>query len=152
MQESVEIKLPKKKVKTENKGGKIIKTFFDSQENKIISTESALIITVELKLVSEKRRRLVGVLTKSTGVFNVVRNREKHLHRQSNSYGFNFRIFEMSNHIKTVVLSDELMRYKIPIRYILENTNFLFFKQQGFELQTFISLEQLNQFRVPFAF
>ncbi len=137
---------------TEQKKGAIIKTFFDPHENKIISTEREKTISVDLKLAAEKKRRTIGVLTKSTGVFNIVREREKHLHRISNSYGFNHRILTMSNKIKTVVLTDDVTRYKIPISYILENTNFLFFKQQGFELQTFVSLEQLKQFEVGHAF
>ena len=134
------------------KNGKEIKTFFDDQENNIISTEGSKTIIIDIKLVSEKRRRRIGVLTKSTGAFNVVRTREKHLHRISNSYGFNYRILEMANKIKTIVLTDDVSRYKIPKDYVMKNTNFLFFKQQGFELQTFVSLAQLQQFEVGHAF
>ena len=132
--------------------GKKIKKFFDDNENAVISTEDERTITIQLKLRSEKRRRLIGVVTKSTCVFNVVRKRDKHLHLASMSYGFNYKIIEMAKRFHTIVLTDEDGRYKIPRSFILENPNFIYFKQQGFELQTFVSLAQLEQFRVPSPF
>ena len=123
------------------KGKVVIRQFLDDQENAIISTEKDKTIALDLKLVSEKRRRRIGVLTKSTGTFNVVRIRAKHLHNKLNAYGFNHKILEMSKRIKNVVLTDDITRYKIPKEFIMNNTNFLFFKQQGFELQTFLTLD-----------
>ncbi|MBK7362665.1 MAG: hypothetical protein IPJ01_10255 [Micavibrio sp.] len=36
----------------------------------------------------------------------------------------------------------------IPVKFILENGKFLFFKEQGFEKQIFVSLEQLAEFKI----
>jgi len=128
--------------------GKTIKIIFDASENKIIVTETEKLISIDLKLKNEKRRRHVGFVTKSTRTLNVLRRRGDHLHKLSSSYGFNHKILEISKRFDTVCLQDEYCRWKIPKAYLLEHTNFLFFKKQGFELQTFISLEQLKQFEV----
>ncbi len=127
---------------------KTIKELIDEHGNRIIVTENANTILIQLKLPSEKRKRKIGVVTKSTRTLNVVRDRSKHLHRISNSYGFNHRIIAESKRFDTIVLTDEYSRYKIPKQFILDNENFLYFKPQGFELQTFISLAQLKQFEV----
>ena len=128
--------------------GCTIKIKIDEQGNKIIATENATLIKVELKLVSEKKRRLVGFITKSTRTMNMLRTRGIHLHRKSNSYGFNYKIIAESLRFETISLQDDYCRWKFNKSIIIDNPNFLFFKQQGFELQTFLSLEDLAPFKV----
>ena len=125
-----------------------IKILFDEHENKIIATEKESTISIDLKLATENRKRRVGVVTKSTRVLNVIRKRYKHLHIKSDSYGFNHHILDISKKFDTVVFTDEVSRFKIPRKFILENGKFLFFLQQGFERQIFVSLTQLEQFKV----
>ena len=143
---------PKKPAAPKIKNGKTIKMLFDEHQNKIIATECDKLIVLDLKLAAEPRRRRIGIITKSTGAFNIVRERGKHLHILSNSYGFNHKILEISKLIKEVVLTDNVTRYKIPKEYILEHGKFLFFKNQGFELQTFVTLDELRQFEVRHIF
>ena len=128
-----------------------IREMLDSEGNRIIATDRGNVISLDLKLKNEKKRRHVGDITKSTRTFFIVRRRGEHLHIKSNSYGFNYKIIEMSRLFDTIVIQDEHDRFRIKRQDILDNPNYLFFKQQGFELQTFLSLQQLRQFSHVYA-
>lgn len=105
---------------------------------------------IQLKLCLENfKPRLIGTVTKSTRTIDMKRVRLKHLHWKTNSYGFNDFVLRNQNSIDWVRLSDDLgNHWKIPVSYILEKGTYLHFKQEGFELQRFVSLENLEQFRV----
>lgn len=105
---------------------------------------------IELKLCLENfRPRLIGTVTKSTRTIDMKRIRSKHLHWKTNSYGFNDYVLRNQTSIDWVRLSDDLgNHWKIPVKYILEKGTYLHFKQEGFELQRFVSLENMEQFRV----
>jgi hypothetical protein len=105
---------------------------------------------IQLKLCLENfKPRLIGTVTKSTRTIDMKRVRSKHLHWKTNSYGFNDFVLRNQNSIDWVRLSDDLdNHWKIPVSYILEKGTYLHFKQEGFELQRFVSLENLEQFRV----
>lgn len=120
--------------------------------NSITSKETDNQIVLHLKLASETKKRLLGAITKSTRTFHIKRIREKHLHVKSNAYGFNEHILKNRLRFETVCLTDNYSRYKIPAEYILKEGEHLFFKQQGFELQLFLSLDKLKQFEVPAIF
>jgi hypothetical protein len=45
-------------------------------------------------------------------------------------------------------LNDETTHWKIPVKYVLEHGKYLEFSKVGFELQRFVSLEELKQFEV----
>lgn len=112
----------------------------------IISKETKKQIILHLKLAKENRKRFLGSITKSTRTFNVRRVKVDHLHWKSNSYGFNEYIIKNSLRFETVCLTDDSKRYKIPKSFILEYGKHMFFKEQGFELQLFVTLEDLEQF------
>lgn len=79
----------------------------------------------------------------------VKRVRDKHLFRKFNAYGFNDYVLRNQTTFDWIRLSDdEGNHWKIPVTFISEYGKFLNFKQQGFELQRFVSLEQIEQFRV----
>lgn len=146
---AAKIKAPKREPKGLPNGVLSIKQKIDEQGNKIIATETESQIKVELKLVSERKRRLVGYITKSTRTMHMVRKRDLHLYRATNSYGFNYKIIEESLRFDTISLQDDFERWKFPKSIIIDNPNcILHFKQQGFELQTFLSLEDLAPFKV----
>jgi len=136
--------LKAKKART-TKDGSTIREMLDEEGNRIIATDKGNVIKIDLKLKSEKKRRLIGLVTKSTRTFFVTRKRESHLHRESNSYGFNYKILEMALTFDFISIQDEFKRWVIRRSEVVDNPNYLFFKQQGFELQTFISLEYLDQ-------
>ncbi len=71
-----------------------------------------------------------------------------HLFIKGNAYGFNDYVLREQNSFDWIRLSDETCHWKIPVKYILDNGKYLIFSQQGFELQRFVSLEELEQFRV----
>lgn len=113
---------------------------------RIHSTDKTTVIF--LKLASEKKVRKIGTVTKSTKTLKIKRKRAIHLFRKGNAYGFNDYVLRTAKTFDKIALSDDFSDWKIPVSYILENGKFLLFSQQGFELQRFVSLQDLEQFRI----
>lgn len=122
--------------------------YLDDMENYLRIKSNDKLIQLSLKLKSEKKLRRIGTVTKSTKTIDIKRKRGKHLHIKSNSYGFNYEVLDNKKSFDTVRLSDEISDWKIPLSFIMENGSFLFFKQQGFERQIFVTLEQIEPYRV----
>lgn len=127
-----------------------IRTYFldDSGANKLLIHTYIKRIVLFLILKSEKgRKRKVGVITKSTKTLFIRRNREKHLFRKFSAYGFNNYILENAQLFDKVNLKDNYDEWKIPVPFILDKGKpYLHFQEQGFELQKFVSLEDLKPF------
>jgi len=140
-------KVRKHKQPKVQKDGSTIREMLDEEGNRIIATDKGNVISIDLKLKKEKRRRHVGLVTKSTRTLFVSRQRGLHLHLKSNSYGFNYTILEKAHSFDFISIQDEYGRWKIKREDALnkENQSKLFFKQQGFELQIFISLDKLTE-------
>jgi hypothetical protein len=137
-------------MKTEKDRG-VIREFFidDAGLNRIICHNFDKRVVLYLKLQSETRKRKVGVITKSTKTIKITRTREKHLFNKMYAYGFNEYILREAKLFDTVWLKDNYEEWKVPVKFILETgQNYLHFKQQGFDLQRFVTLEELEQFRV----
>ena len=125
-----------------------IRSFYIDEQNTLLIKSNDKLIIVKL-LLKNMKPRMIGTVTKSTRTIEMKRKRGKHLHYMSNSYGFNDYILREQTTFDWVRLSDDLGNYwKIPVSYILEKGKYLNFKGQGFELQRFVSLENLEQFRV----
>ncbi len=129
-----------------------IREFFldDAGLNKIVMHQTDKTTVLFLKLQSENgRKRKVGVITKSTETMKIKRSRDKHLFRKFSAYGFNEYVLQTAKSFNKIWLADEHDEWKIPVDFILKNgEHFLHFKEQGFELQRFITLSQIEQFRV----
>ncbi len=126
----------------------IIRKFFIDDDNYLMIKSNHKLIHLRLKLKDDKPR-LIGTVTKSTRTIEMRRKRAVHLFRKTNSYGFNNYVLTEQNSFDWVRLSDDAgNHWKIPVKYILENGAYLNFKNEGFELQRFVSLESLEQFRV----
>ena len=82
-----------------------------------------------------------------TRTLTIKRNREKHLLKKGNAYGLNHKLIADATRLDTVRIIDDFGRWDVPREFILENGKFLLFAKQGFELQIFISLEQIAQFK-----
>lgn len=135
------------KVKTKELGY-VTRRFYIDMENYLQIKSNDKLIQMKLKLKGDKLR-LIGMITKSTRTIVMTRKRGVHLHRISNSYGFNHYILENAFTFDTIRLSDDKGgNWKIPRQYILDNGSYLHFKSQGFEKQLFMKLEQLEQFKV----
>ena len=104
-------------------------------------------IQIELKLLSEKYSRKIGYVDTSSNTFVVKRERSKHLHYKSNSYGFNYRVIKDGKRFDKVMLHDEYGEYVIPKEVILNHGRFLFFKEEGFEKQIFLPLPMIEKYK-----
>lgn len=124
--------------------------FLDEQgHNRIIMHHSEKTVVLYIKLQSEGgRSRKVGVITKSTKTLKITRKRDKHLFRKLNAYGFNEYVLANGKSFDKIWLKDDFNEWKIPVDFILKEGEYLNFKAQGFELQKFISLEKIEQFKV----
>lgn len=121
-----------------------------NNEDRLLIKTNEKTISVFLQLKSENyRSRRIGLVTKSTKTIFIRREREKHLFRKANAYGFSYYIIKNQTSFDTICLSDELCHWKIPVQYLLEHGSFLEFKNEGFEKQIFLSLDLLNKFIVP---
>lgn len=92
----------------------------------------------------------LGELDAEKRVFSTFRNREKHLFKNFNAYGFN-RGFLEDNHLFDYVYIKERTpsgknMYFVPREHILANGRL--YKAPGFENQVFISLEEIEQFKM----
>lgn len=132
-------------MKTKKK--EITKQIADNVGNKIIASNNGSRIKVLLKLNSEIRSRLLGYINIKSKSIKIIRKKEVHLLQKNNSYGFNHTLLLDAKRFDKILLKDEINSWKIPTQFILDNGKFLFFKEQGFEKQIFVSLEQLNQFK-----
>jgi hypothetical protein len=125
-----------------------IRKFFIDDINYLQIKSNDKLIHLKLILVNDKPRK-IGTVTKSTRTIAMKRKRGVHLFRKLNAFGFNDFVLREQNCVDWVRLSDDTgTHWKIPVKYILENGVYMNFKKEGFELQRFVSLEQLEQFRV----
>ncbi len=107
-------------------------------------------IDLYIKLASEKYRRHVGRVVENVRRFHVERSENIHLLKKANAYGFNYHVLKVATKFDTVVIHEKESKaiYLIPREDLMEKGKFMFFKQQGFELQTFIDRETLNVYKV----
>lgn len=106
--------------------------------------------TIELTLATEgKPRRLGHVKDK---VFFVERSLSKHLHRKSNSYGFNYYFLKKSKSFTQVCLMEDGENfYSIPRDTITSYGKVLHFKNSAdgnsFELQIFLNRDIITRYK-----
>jgi hypothetical protein len=120
----------------------------DTGYNYVLLKQNDKIIKIYLKLL-EHGNKFIGTVTKSTRTIEMKRIESKHLFYKFNAYGFNDYILRTRTTFDWIRLKDDKgNHWKIPVNFILENGKHLNFKQQGFELQIFVPLNMLEQFRV----
>jgi hypothetical protein len=124
----------------------IINTSPDQEGNffEIINDGDTIIIFLKLK--KEKKKREIGIIYVSQSTLFITRNREKHLFRKNQSYGFNEYIISKATKFEYVRFNDEFISALIPRKVILEKGSYLHFKENGFERQLFLSLEEINKY------
>ncbi len=133
------------------KASEEIKSISDDYGNLLICKDNGKRVLLSLKLVSESKYRRIGVINRNQRNITIKRDRKKHLFlKGGGSYGFNHKMLVDSKAFDTIYLSDEVDNWKIPKSFILEKGKFLHFNDRahgGFELQIFIKLEDINQFK-----
>jgi hypothetical protein len=126
----------------------VTRTFYIDMDNYLMLSSNDKLINVKLKLKGDKVRQ-IGTVTKSTRTIEIRRVRDRHLFRKLNAYGFNDYVLRHQTSFEWIRLSDDVGdHWKIPVSYVLEKGQYLNFKGVGFELQRFISLDELEQFKV----
>lgn len=127
----------------------IIKSKSDDKGNLLILKNNGKRIIISLKLVAEKRYRRVGVVNLARKTMECRRNREKHLFRKANGYGFNVKLLEDAKLFDKVRLIDNYEEWLIPKTWILEHGIYLHFLAVGFEKQIFANMIDIEQFKRP---
>ena len=118
--------------------------YFEVEENKGW-------LTVSLKLQDTKIREIGRVNLKERFI-EIKRDKAKHLFRKNNSYGFNEHLIKSGKTFDKIKLTDDGGTYIFPKSEILEKGKYLFFKEQGFEKQLFLPLEEINKFKIQDLF
>ncbi len=128
----------------------VIRTFFidENGDNKVMVKSTTKTKTIFLMLKGEKRKRKIGTITLSTRAITIERKRGEHLFRTGNSYGFNEYVLRKALDFDDIMLSDEHSHWRIPRTFIIKNGTYKNFSVNGFELQIFVSLDQIEQYRV----
>lgn len=125
-----------------------IRTISDDEGNLLTVRNNLKRVLISLKLVSENKRRRIGTINLKRRVLEVKRNREKHIFYTANAYGFNYKLLAEAKLFDNVRLRDEHDEWLIPRKMILEQGQFLHFKKAGgFELQIFMPIDKLDQYK-----
>ena len=119
----------------------------DTCGNRIIVNRNNDKLTVSIKLANSITDRYIGDINMSTRTLIVKRSRVKHLLVKRNAYGLNHKLITEATRFDTVRIIDEYSTWNIPREYIVENGQPLLFTRYCHELQIFISLEQIEQFK-----
>ncbi len=125
----------------------------DEYGNLLVIKNNGKRIVLSLKLASETRHRQIGVINEKQRTMTVYRE-PNHLHRISNSYGFNYQLLAEAKKFDFVRIIAADAEYKIPRLRILEKGvgDFLHFLGQGFERQIFVKLDELKKHQRPDKF
>ena len=102
-----------------------------------------------IKLRSEKRPKLIGFMGGHRGnVLIMQRSEERHMMQRIRGYGFNVCLLEkflIPKGLSVGLEIDGKYKYALDPKLIMEHGSYLHFKNQGFELQIFLSLENIEQ-------
>jgi hypothetical protein len=141
---------PKTQPKTQTLLVTNINNKVDVNGNVLEIAQANQVIQLKLRLTTERRARILGVIHCPTRTFHVERKRSRHLFRKFMAYGFNHYVLANAERFDHVILEDEYTKWRIPREYILANGQYLHFKNNGgFELQIFMPLEKLEGYEIP---
>lgn len=106
-------------------------------------------IEVLLKIKGDSRIRKIGTVDKTKRILYMNRKRNAHLFIKGNAYGFNEYVLRTGTSFDKVHISDEYSSWLIPVEDIIKKgRTYMHFKQQGFELQLFLSLEEMESYKL----
>lgn len=116
----------------------------------VVKDRAKNLISIHLYLNKEAKSRELGVVDTSTRVFKTVRNPDKHLFRKNNAYGFNEHMIKTAKKFDFVhLVEQDGNEYLFPKSLIEEKGSYLHFKSEGFERQLFLTIYDLQPFKVP---
>ena len=124
-------------------------TLDDNHGNTMVVTDDGDIIDIFLHFSSElKKPKRLGVIDKKRRVLSVKFIRGLGLNHKHIAYPLNYKLISETKKFDTVELSDEMAKWVVPVSFVVENGKCLLNKQQGFEKEIFVTLEQLNNFKL----
>lgn len=124
----------------------------DEKGNLLVWSDNDVRIMVSLKLKAESKRRRIGTINLRQKTIDIKRERKRHLFYTTQSYGFNHVLLSQTKTFEWVRLIDDKAEWKIPVKFILEKGHYMNHLKQGFELQIFIKLSEIEQFIVKKTF
>lgn len=114
--------------------------------DKVITNEKGNAIEIKLKLASEKHSRALGTVNIEEKTLYIKRQKSKHLLIKANAIGFNYSLIRDAKRFNKVLLMMDGEQYLIPNEHILEHGSFLWFKNEGFEKQIFLNMNEIHKF------
>ena len=121
----------------------------DNWGNVLLLEKSKNRTSIYLRLETERHRRLVGHICHKYLVLHVERDHEKHLLKKANAYGLNLTLLAKAKTFNYVCIHEDNSNeiYLFDKQWAIDNGQFLFFKEQGFEKQIFLNRDLLQQWR-----
>lgn len=121
----------------------------DNYGNVIIVENNKKRISVYLRLATERHRRLIGHIDPKYLMLHIERDLSKHLLNKANAFGINYTLLEKSKTFNYVCLheTDTDRIYIFDKQWAIDNGQFLFFKEQGFEKQIFLNRDLLQRWK-----
>ena len=102
-----------------------------------------------LRLVSENHNRKIGKIIEDKKLLEVHRDSKKHFFFKGSAYGFNDALLRSATKFDKIgLIIDNKDRYLIPISVIREQGTYLQFSQQGFEIQIFLKMSIIENYKV----
>ena len=123
-----------------------IQKISDGNGNIIIADRQEFNVYLDLICASENRRRSIGFIQLATRTLFVKRE-SKHLHRKSNSYGFNYKVIKEAKIFDYINIRSPEGTFVISREKILSEGFIMRFGKRGdgFELQIFLTLDKLRK-------
>jgi hypothetical protein len=124
----------------------IIKSVKDENGNIICTKNNGKRIIVYLKVPKFLKIKKIGTINIAKKTLTIKRTREKHLFRKYNAYGLNVYLLRNAKTFDKIKIIDNYNTFYFSLAWANENVKYLTFSKAGYELQGFISLQQLEQF------
>jgi len=119
----------------------------DAYWNKVYEVDARKwAIVYYIHLAWEKKPRKMGTM-KSDWIMYMERDRDLHLFHKANSYGFNeYLLRHILNNESTIIIKEKgrVIKLKTTVKNILLHWQYLFFKQQWFENQMFLNINDFS--------
>jgi hypothetical protein len=120
----------------------------DDKGNTIYSKNNGKRIIIYLKVAKWNVPKKIGVVSLAKRQLTIRRVKEKHLFKKYNAYGLNVYILRNAKTFDSIKIMDNYNTYIISREWAVMSIKYLTFAKQGFELQGFLSLNQLEPFKI----
>ena len=117
----------------------------DQDGNRVYTENKGSSLAVMLEMKNKPAKQIAKVYNDSV---QIKKDRAKHLFRRNNGYGFNRLLFNnLPEQVKTLILTDGVGYYEIPIAEVLNSPDTINFDLQGYEPQILVSLNLIEKFK-----